>query len=54
MASDLVKQDTVFRWVSSVNRIMCSSNAVDLCPINENSLFQRHTQYLSFLSVHVL
>jgi hypothetical protein len=53
MASDLVKQDAVFRWVSSVNRIKCSSNAVGLCPVNGNSLFQRHTRYLSFLSMHV-
>jgi len=53
MASDLVKQDTVFRWVSSVNRIKCSSDAVGLCPTNGNSLFQRHTQHLSFLSMHV-
>jgi len=44
---------TVFRWVSSVNRIKCSSNAVGQCPVNGNSLFQRHTQYLSFLSMYV-
>jgi len=53
MASDLMNQDTVFRWISGVNQIKCSSNALGLCPINGNSLFQQDTRYLSFLSVHV-